>query len=127
MMTVRSVTSYCHGQNRLDLGKNIFLPPKIGLSSEKQKLKHLPPTTHPFSGSTSHSHAIELPYMTKDLWEVPGVPMGDQTRYPRISEVHWTPNFKHINYCTSVQFLTTPEAMLHSLVLTAEPCSVQQG
>lgn len=33
----RSLTNYCHGQNRLDLGKINLSPVKAGLDSEKQR------------------------------------------------------------------------------------------
>lgn len=50
---------------------------------------------------------IELPCMTQDLWEVSEVASGEQARYPRVSEMHLRPSFKHLNY--SVQSFSAPK------------------
>lgn len=41
---------------------------------------------------------MKLPCMTHDLWDVPEVAPGDWDRYSKVSEMHYRPSFKHLNY-----------------------------
>mgnify|MGYP001857295965 CR=1 FL=1 len=96
MLTGRSVTSYCHGQNKRV--RNNFFPDKTGLNSKTQKLiKHLLPTTPSFSrlSFTAPYHRAAIP----DTESVRG--HFSSFLGPGVYEVHWTSNLKSMQPQTS--------------------------